>query len=458
MTLDLFPGSGASEGPGPAAPLAERMRPRRLADMVGQVALLAEGGLLVRSIATGRIPSLLLWGPPGSGKTTLARVLANEVPGEFIALSAVTAGLKEVREAVAAAKAARRLGRPTYLFLDEIHRFNRAQQDALLPHVENGTLVLIGATTENPSFEVNAALLSRLRVLVLDPLTPDDLSRLVDRALADVERGVGPGAPHLEDDARNALIEQSDGDARRLLNVLETAAALAGPGGAITAETVRESLQRRPLRFDKSGEEHYNLISALHKSIRDSDPDGGLYWLARLLEGGEDRLFVARRLVRMAIEDIGLADPGALTVALASRDAVHFLGSPEGDLALAEAAVYLALAPKSNAVYRAFGEALRDAGERGSLPVPMHLRNAPTAFMKGQGYGAGYRYAHDAEGGVVDQEHLPEALHGRRYFRPGTAGFESELRRRQARFEELRDADRRRGGKKEEGGSEDPPS
>jgi putative ATPase len=458
MSLDLFPDSDRPRGSGPEAPLAERMRPRRLAEMVGQAALVAPGGLLARSIATGRIPSLLLWGPPGSGKTTLARVLANEVQGEFIALSAVTAGLKEVREAVAQAGAARRLGRATHLFLDEIHRFNRAQQDALLPHVENGTLVLVGATTENPSFEVNAALLSRLRVLVLEPLGADDLSRLVDRALSDSERGLGSRNSTLEADARRLLIELSDGDARRLLNVLDTASMLAGPGTPITASAVREALQRRPLRFDKSGEEHYNLISALHKSVRDSDPDGTLYWLARLLAGGEDRLFVARRLVRMASEDIGLADPGALGVALAARDAFHFLGAPEGDLALAGAAVYLALAPKSNAVYRAFDEALRDAEEQGSLAVPLHLRNAPTSLMKEQGYGVGYRYAHDAPGGVVDQEHLPEALRGRRYYRPGSAGVEGELAARLARVAGLREADRENRGEKKEGGSGDPPS
>ena len=436
MTFDLFPSDDdGPTGPGVVIPLAERLRPRRLDEMVGQERLLAADGFLRRSVQGGRVPSLLLWGPPGSGKTTLARVLAREVPGDFVGLSAVSAGLRDVKDAVARADLNRKRGRPTYLFLDEIHRFNKAQQDALLPHVENGTLVLIGATTENPSFEVNAALLSRLRVITLEALTGPDLDRLVDRALADQERGLGRSGASLAPGARHLLVEAADGDARRLLNVLETAVELVGPGGVITEPELAEALQKRTLRFDRAGEEHYNLISALHKSVRDSDPDGSLYWLARLLEGGEDRLYVARRLVRMATEDIGLADPAALPLALAGRDTAHFLGEPEGDLALAEVAIYLALAPKSNSVYRAWGAALEAAREHGSLPVPLHLRNAVTGLMSALGYGQGYRYAHDEPGRTSAQAHLPDALASRRFYEPTGEGRESALAER---LEQLR--------------------
>lgn len=450
-TFDLFPDDEASQAAGATVPLAERLRPRRLPEMVGQARLLAPDGLLRRSVQAGRVPSLLLWGPPGCGKTTLARVLAQEVPGDFIALSAVNAGLKDVKEAVGRAELNRRRGRATYLFLDEIHRFNKAQQDALLPHVESGLLVLIGATTENPSFEVNAALLSRLRVLTLEALTAVDLEALAERALTEAERGLGAMNVRLSPPAQHMLVESADGDARRLLNVLETAAELVGPGGTIEEVSLAQALQRRMLRFDRAGEEHYNIISALHKSIRDSDPDGSLYWLARLLEGGEDRLYVARRLVRMATEDIGLADPSALTVALAGRDVAHFLGEPEGDLALAEVAVYLALAPKSNSVYRAYGLALEAARVHGSLPVPLHLRNAVTGLMNSLGYGAGYRYAHDEPGRTSGQAHLPEALLDRRFFEPTGEGREAALAERLNELRQIWRKDRGEGEKETAG-------
>jgi putative ATPase len=372
---------------------------------------------------------MILWGPPGTGKTTLAFLMAQVAGARFVPFSAVLAGVKEIRQVVAEAQAERaRGGRRTILFVDEIHRFNRGQQDAFLPHVEKGTLTLIGATTENPSFEVNAALLSRCRVYVLRPLSEADVVSILERALADGERGLGAAKVSAEPDALPLIARLSDGDARGALNILELAARL--QGGRITGEGIREAVQKKALLYDKSGEEHYNLISALHKSLRDSDPDGALYWLGRMLEAGEDALYIARRLVRFASEDVGNADPQALRLALDAKEAYHFLGSPEGELALAQAACYLALAPKSNAVYAAWNEIAQDIQDKPAEPVPLHLRNAPTGLMANQGYGKGYQYAHDAPEARVNQEHLPSGLSGRVYYRPTDRGLEKELRAR----------------------------
>jgi putative ATPase len=447
--MELFE-EAARESRRAAAPLAERMRPRTLEEFVGQAHLLGPGRLLRVAIESGDLHSMVLWGPPGTGKTTLASLLAAHARAHFTPFSAVLAGVKEIRAVVA--EAAERLaarGQRTILFVDEIHRFNKAQQDALLPHVERGTVIMIGATTENPSFEVIAALLSRCRVYVLERLTAAEVETIVRRALADRERGLGGLGLAADPDAVAAIVALGDGDARSALNVLEVAARLAtaGPGDAgarrLTVAGVREAAQRRTLLHDRAGEEHYNLISALHKSVRDSDPDAALYWLARMLEAGEDRLFVARRLVRMASEDIGNADPQALAVTIAARDAYDFLGTPEGELALAQAAVYLACAPKSNAVYTAFDAARADVQAGPAEPVPLHLRNAPTRLMGALGYGAGYQYAHDAPDAVVAQEHLPPALRGRTYYRPVPRGQEQEIG---ARLERWRAEIRRRRG------------
>jgi putative ATPase len=434
--MDLFERERPSP-PAAPAPLADRMRPRALDEIVGQDHLLGPGRVLRRAIESGEVHSMILWGPPGSGKTTLAALLARVAGARFVAFSAVLSGVKEIRAVVADAEAERaRRGLRTILFVDEIHRFNRAQQDAFLPHVEKGTIILVGATTENPSFEVNSALLSRCRVYVLHALGEAEILMILRRALGDAERGLASLRPVLAEDALRQIALLANGDARAALNVLDLAVVLS-PAGAdgrrvVTDSAIRDAAQRRALLYDKSGEEHYNLISALHKSLRDSDPDATLYWLARMLASGEDPLYVARRLVRFASEDVGNADPAALGLTLAAKEAYDFLGSPEGELALAQAAVYLAMAQKSNAVYVAFGEAQADVEARPAEPVPLHIRNAPTRLMKDLGYGRGYEYAHDAPDARVGQEHLPDALRGRQYYRPTDRGLEAEIARRLA--------------------------
>ena len=404
------------------APLAARMRPRSLDEFVGQRHIVGEGAGLRAAIASGRPPSMILWGPPGSGKTTLARLIADTAKSRFVALSAVTAGVADLRRVIAEAGLARRGGGPpTILFIDEIHRFNKAQQDAVLPHVERGDVTLIGATTENPSFEVNSALLSRSRVFVLHPLAPEDVGVIVDRAMADEERGLA-GAATLETAARASVIALADGDARVALNALELAADIAGARSRparIEVKDVEEAMQRRALRYDRAGDEHYDVISAFIKSIRGSDPHAGIYWLARMLEAGEDPMFVARRLVILASEDVGLADPRALSVAVAAQQAAHAIGMPEAMFPLAEATLYLARAPKSNSIGRAYSKASEAVEETGTLPVPLHLRNAATGLMRKLGYGKDYKYAHDYEGSVVDQQHLPDELAGRIFYEPG---------------------------------------
>jgi len=440
-TGSLFPEDRLSGGrghqipvgePRPDAPLADRVRPRTLEEILGQEEVLGPGRPLRRAIEQDQLRSLILWGPPGSGKTTLAFVIRRLTKAHFEAMSAVLSGVKEVREVLRAAEERRRReGRRTVVFIDEIHRFNKAQQDALLAHVESGDIVLIGATTENPSFEVNGALLSRSRVVVLKPLGGDELLRVLRQALALPDRGLGDFNAEADEDALSFLAQAADGDARTALNVLELAVTTAAPGGdgrrRIDLDAMRQAFARKALLYDKGGEEHFNIISALHKSIRNSDADAGLYWLARMLEAGEDPLYVARRLVRFASEDVGMADPQALVVAVAAQQAVHFIGLPEGALALAELVVYLAAAPKSNALYVAYGEASRDALETRAEPVPLWIRNAPTGLMKDLGYGRGYRYAHDEADGVAGMDCLPEGLASRRYYRPTDRGREKDV-------------------------------
>jgi putative ATPase len=414
-----------------AEPLAARMRPRSLAEFVGQAHLLGPGRPLRLIVERGVPGSLVFWGPPGSGKTTLAHLIARAAGRVVVPFSAVSEGVPRIREIVEAARERRAAGGPqTVLFIDEIHRLNRAQQDSLLPPTEDGTVTLIGATTENPSFEVNSALLSRTRVFVLEPLAPDDLLALLRRALADDERGLAPLELAVDEEALAAIATEADGDARRALNVLEAAAGQVGLRGHITVEVVHDAMQRRFARYDKSGEEHYNLLSAFHKSLRGSDPDGALYWMARMIEGGEDPMTLFRRAIAMAAEDIGLADPNALVVSVAARDAFHMLGPPEGYLPLAEMTIYLATAPKSNSAKAALHAALEAARETPAEGVPLHLRNAPTGLMKKLGYGAGYRYAHDAPEHYTAQEYLPESLRGRPLYQPGGMGFEKRIAER----------------------------
>ncbi len=443
--FDTSPTRAAAERGMRAAPLAERMRPRTLDEFVGQEHLLGPGKPLRVAIERDDATSMIFWGPPGTGKTTLAKIVAERTQASFIEFSAVMSGIKEIKAVMVDAEKAAGFGSRTILFVDEIHRFNKAQQDAFLPYVERGTIRLIGATTENPSFEINAALLSRCRVYTLVALTEEQIVSLLRRALADTERGLGASGVSAEDDALATIASYSSGDARNALNALDVAAKLVvsqETGGrgekVITKALAAEALQRRVLLYDKKGEQHYDIISALHKSVRNSDPDAALYWLGRMLEAGEDPMYVARRVVRMAVEDIGLAAPEALNLCLSAKDAMHFLGHPEGELALAQAVVYLALAPKSNAVYTAYGAVQADIEATAAEPVPLHLRNAPTKLMKELDYGRDYQYAHDLEGRVADMECLPPSLVGRRYYLPTNEGREKLLGQRMEEISQIK--------------------
>ena len=412
------------------------MRPTSLQEFVGQEHLLGPGKLLSGVVESGKLGSLILWGPPGTGKTTLAQILAQSAGAVCVHFSAVTSGVKDLKKIIHEAEQLQRLGKPTVLFVDEIHHFNKAQQDNFLPHVERGTLILIGATTENPSFEVISPLLSRCQVLVLETLSPADIGKVVDRALSDSRRGLAATRLAITAEAREFLIQQSQGDCRVALNALEAAAILAQGQKEIGLAHVQEALQRKPLQYDKAGEEHYNVISAFIKSMRGSDPDAALYWMMRMIEAGEDPLFIARRMVIFAAEDVGNADPRALQVAVAAKDAVHFVGLPEGRIPMAQAVTYLASAPKSNASYKAMLAATEDVQERGALPVPLHLRNAPTPLMQKLGYGKDYKYAHNYTEHIVEQEHLPKELLGKRYYTPSDSGYEKEIKERLKFWEE----------------------
>jgi putative ATPase len=437
-------GPPAPEPDVPAAnqPLAERMRPRTLDEFIGQEKLLGPGKSLRVQIENDNLGSMLFWGPPGCGKTTLARLIARLTSSEFVSFSAVLTGIKEIKGVMAVAEQKSHLGHRTIVFVDEVHRFNKAQQDAFLPHVEAGHIIFIGATTENPSFEVISPLLSRTKVYVLDPLTTPQIVELLRRALDDKEHGFGNDSIEVPDEILFRIASYANGDARTAYNTLELAVRSASSNDAgtrlITKELLEDVLQRKLLRYDKAGEEHFNLISALHKSVRNSDPDAALYWLARMLESGEDPLYLARRMVRMASEDIGLAEPGALAVTLAAKDAFDFLGAPEGHLALAQAAVYLSLAPKSNAVYTAYGEVIDDVHKTEAEPVPLHIRNAVTGLMKNIGYGQGYKYAHNFDDKVTDMTCLPDNLATRTYYQPTDQGFEQRLRQRLDEIRTLR--------------------
>jgi putative ATPase len=436
--MSLFAPLPDQQGKG-ARPLADRMRPRTLDEFVGQEHILAPGKPLRLQIERDDPGSIIFWGPPGSGKTTLAQIIAHVTQAEFIEFSAVLSGIKEIKQVMSDAEKARVYGTRTILFIDEIHRFNRAQQDAFLPHVERGNIRLIGATTENPSFEINGALLSRCRVYILNPLTEEQIVTLLHRALQDEERGLGRLHLRAAAEVLQQIAAYSSGDARSAYNVLEVAAGTAGENGEITDQIIRDALQKRVLLYDKSGEEHYNLISALHKSVRNSDVDASLYWLARMLESGEDPLYIARRVVRMASEDIGMAAPEALNLCLSAKDAIDFLGMPEANLALAQAVAYLALAPKSNALYIAYNSVLEDVEKTAAQPVPLHIRNAPTPLMKQVGYGKGYQYAHDFESKVADMECMPDNLRGRSYYHPTAEGREKLFGQRLEEIRRLRD-------------------
>jgi putative ATPase len=435
--MDLFgdtQGKPRTESP----PLADRLRPRTLEEFIGQGHLLSPGKLLRELANAGELRSLILWGPPGSGKTTLAQLLARSAGAVCVHFSSVTSGVKDLKKIFQEAQDLQRLGKRTVLFVDEIHHLNKSQQDNFLPHVERGTLILIGATTENPSFEVISPLLSRCQVLVLHSLSHEDLARIIDNALSDTQRGLGAIGLSIDAEARDFLVRQSHGDARAALNALEIAAALARNDKIIDLQNAQEALQRKALRYDKAGEEHYNVVSAFIKSLRGSDPDASLYWMMRMLEAGEDPLFIARRMVIFAAEDVGNADPRALQLAVAAKDAVHFVGLPEGRIPLAQIAAYLATAPKSNAAYKAMLAAAKDVDEKGALPVPLHLRNAPTELMEKLGYGKGYKYAHDFPDHVVEQEHLPKELEGNKYYFPSDSGEEKQIKQRMMQWGQKR--------------------
>ncbi len=433
--MDLFGNEEEEVKDASKVPLAFRMRPKTLADFAGQQEAVGDRGYLKKMLESGRIPSIIFWGPPGTGKTTLAMIVAQHIKAEFIPMSAVSSGIKEVKAVVDRAKFNLRAGKKTILFVDEIHRFNKSQQDAFLPHVENGTIILIGATTENPSFEVNSALLSRARVITLKALEFDDLKKIVLRAITDAENGLGRRRIKITDDALKLIETISNGDARSALNILEVVDALKKEDEyGISVEDVRQAADTKTFLYDKAGEEHYNLISALHKSMRDSDPDAALYWAVRMMESGEDPLYVIRRVIRFASEDVGNADPMALIIANAAKDTYHFLGSPEGELAIAQAVIYIACAPKSNAAYAAYGGAVEDVKNSKDDPVPLGIRNAPTKLMKELGYGKGYKYAHDYEDNIVEQQHLPDRIKDRKYYFPSGNGQEENIKERLAEW------------------------